>query len=157
VGTRVRIPLATISISLIFFVPCSENIGRFLEHESVHTSFRPPRVLSFATEMLCSSPVLVLKHPFRLLGVERHCTLELWRADARVDLRRVDPRMTEERANLLQVVMLAVAFIAATVLGLVEVTMTSTPARTSSDAKSPRRFISGPEYRCTNATLRPST
>ena len=46
------------------------------------------------------------QHPRRLLLVERHRTLELWRPDARADLRRVDTRVPEQRADLLEIVVL---------------------------------------------------
>ena len=50
--------------------------------------------------------VLVGQDFDRSLLVERHRALELSRPDARVDLGRVDPRVAQERADLLKVMML---------------------------------------------------
>jgi hypothetical protein len=74
---------ATISISFTFFAPCFWNIRMFLEHERVH--------------------VLFGQDLDRFLLVERHRALE---PDARVDLGCIDSRVSQERADLLKVMVL---------------------------------------------------
>src|SRR5713101_2171025 len=49
---------------------------------------------------------LLVENLLRLLLVERHRALQLWRPNRRVDLRRVQARVPEERAHLLEVMML---------------------------------------------------
>ncbi len=49
--------------------------------------------------------LLVVQNLLRLLLVKGDCALQLWRPDRGVDLRRVQARMPEQRAHLLEIMM----------------------------------------------------
>ncbi len=66
------------------------------------------------------------------------------------------PAATGSTPTVMTIGMVVVAFLAARVAGLVDVTITSTPERTRSVASSGRRPMCGPAFRLTKRTFRPA-